>query len=193
MTAHLPQPGSAGSHPRRIAIVGVTGAGKTTLAGELAALHAIPTIELDALHWGPHWVPAPDDDFRERVAAATAAPAWVTDGNYRVVRDILWARADTLIWLDYPLPISLWRLARRTLVRTTTGVELWHGNRETLREQFLSRDSIFLWALRSYRRHRREFPAAFAEPAYAHLTIVRLLTPRAAAHWLATLRARVAP
>ena len=80
----------------------------------------------------PDWSP-PDPfvmDFRERVEEATEAPAWVADGNYSEVRDIVWGRADTLIWLDYPLHVSLRRLVPRTLRRALTGEELWSGNRE---------------------------------------------------------------
>src|SRR5438046_1897539 len=82
-----------GSQPevmRRIVVVGVPGAGKTTLAVELAGRLGIPRVECDALFWGPSWTPTPPVEFRARVAAATAGEAWVTDGNYAAVRDIVW-------------------------------------------------------------------------------------------------------
>jgi len=166
---------------------GTTGARKSTLAASLAARLDLPPIELDALHWGPQWTPVGRDTFRARVAAATAGERWVAAGNYGAVRDLLWPRADTLVWLDYPLALNFWRLTRRSLRRIVTREELWAGNRETFRAQFLSRDSLYLWAAKSHARHRREFAALFADPTYTHLTAVRLASPRDTARWLATL------
>lgn len=174
----------------RIAVVGTTGAGKTTLASRLANLLGYPHIELDALNWGPGWTPAPVELFRERAAQQAAWDRWVCDGNYSVLRPIIWGRADTLVWLDYPLVVVLWRLWRRTWRRAITQEELWNGNRERFRSAFLSRDSLFLWALQTHRRRRREYPAALKDPAYAHLQAIRLRTPQATRRWLETLEKR---
>ncbi|MBU0490906.1 MAG: AAA family ATPase [Chloroflexi bacterium] len=170
---------------RRIVVVGVTGSGKTTLAGQLARRLGISHVELDAIHWGPNWTPATVDDFRERTAQALAGDAWVTDGNYSKVRDIVWGRADTVVWLDYALPVVLGQLVRRTLRRVVTQEELWNDNRETWRGVLFSRDSIVMWAFKTYRRRRREYPLLFQQPAYAHLTVVRLRSPRSMRRWLA--------
>lgn len=178
---------------RRIVVIGTTGAGKSTLAATLAARLALPRIELDALYWGPRWTPVGRDAFRARVATATAGERWVAAGNYGAVRDLLWPRADTLVWLDYPLAINFWRLTRRSLRRILTREELWAGNRETLRTQFLSRDSLYMWAVRSHARHRRESAALLADPAHARLAMLRFASPRDTARWLATLPTAVRP
>ena len=99
------------------------------------------------------------------------------DGNYRAVRDIVWGRADTLVWLDYPFPLVLWRLTRRILWRGLAGVELYNGNRERLSTHFLTRDSLFLWLWKSHWRHRREYARIFARGEYRHLHVVRLRRP----------------
>src|SRR6266852_563621 len=104
---------------QRILILGRTGSGKTTLARELAAAIGVPHIELDALYFGPNFSTAPLPVLRERTSAAVAGDRWVSDGNKNAVRDLLWPRADTVIWLDYPLVVSLWRLAKRALWRTS--------------------------------------------------------------------------
>ncbi|MGB9723987.1 MAG: AAA family ATPase [Chloroflexia bacterium] len=169
---------------RRIVVVGTTGVGKTALARRLARHLGLPHIELDALNWEPGWVAASLDTFRARVAQALAGETWVVDGNYSRVRDLVWSRADTVIWLDYALPVILGRLLRRTIRRIFTREVLWAGNRETFRGGFLSRDSLFLWALRTYGRRKREYPALFQQPEYAHLTVIRLRSPRQTRRWL---------
>jgi hypothetical protein len=117
------------------------------------------------------------------VAEAAAGPEWVVDGNYSVSRDIVWGRADTLVWLDYAFPVTFGRLLRRTVRRIARREELWNGNRESLGKA-LSRDSILLWALRTYSRRRRDYPRVLAKPEHAHLAVVRLATPSQAERWL---------
>jgi adenylate kinase family enzyme len=156
------------------------------MAGRLAARLGARHIELDALHWDPNWTEAPWDVFRERLAPALATDRWVVDGNYSRVRDLTWGRADTLVWLDYPLLLTLVRLTRRTIRRVVRRELLWNGNRERLWVQF-TRDSLFVWALTTHARRRREILASLADPAFTHLTTVRLRSPRQAAKWLSAV------
>jgi adenylate kinase family enzyme len=172
---------------RRIAVIGTTGSGKTTLAHMISERLGVPHVEPDALNWEYGWKEAPIAAFRQRVAGALSAEAWVADGNYSKVRDIVWSRADILVWLDYPLPLILWRLVGRTFRRVTAQEGLWSGNRESLRTALLSRNSLLIWALKTYRRRRREYPALIRRPEYAHLTLVRLRSPEATAAWLSGL------
>ncbi|MBD2113801.1 MULTISPECIES: AAA family ATPase [Cyanophyceae] len=169
---------------RRIAIVGTTGSGKTTLARRVAQRCLIPHIELDALQWEPNWTPAEPQVFRDRVRLALSGDRWVVDGNYSAVRDIVWQRADTVVLLDYPFGLVLRRLLRRTWRRSLYQEELWNGNRETFRQSFFSRDSILVWLLRTYWKKRKQYPVLFQQSEYAHLSTVHLRSPKAAEQWL---------
>jgi adenylate kinase family enzyme len=173
---------------RRIVVLGVTGSGKSTLATELARRLGAPRIELDAFQWEPNWTPAQPEVFRQRVGQAVAGDAWVVDGNYRQSRDLIWPRAQTIIWLDYSLPVIYGRLLRRTLWRTLARVELWSGNRERLWPQFFTRDSLFVWAITSQPEQRREYPLIPTLPESSHVTFIHLRSPRTTTRWLATLR-----
>lgn len=170
----------------RVIVVGTTGSGKTTLAGQLAQKMNCPFIELDALFWNPHWVKTPPDEFRRRVAEAIVQERWAGGGNYGTARDLVWQRADTLVWLDYPLLLILTRLFRRTVRRIISQEELWAGNRESFRNAFLSRNSLFLWALQSNPKQRSAWPAELQKPEYAHLRVFRFHQPRETQNWLDT-------
>ncbi|MDQ4075200.1 MAG: adenylate kinase [Chloroflexota bacterium] len=168
---------------QRIVVIGTSGSGKTTLAQKLSHCLDLPHVELDALHWEPDWQMAPIEQFRQRVRRAVADESWVVDGNYSKVRDVIWSRADMVVWLDYPLTVILRRLLGRSLRRVIWQEELWGGNREGWR-QLLSRDSIILWALGTYHRRRREYPELFAKPEYAHLSVIHLASPNETDQWL---------
>jgi adenylate kinase family enzyme len=172
---------------QRILILGRTGSGKTTLARELAAAIGVPHVELDALYFGPNFSTVPLSVLRDRTSAAIAGDRWVTDGNKSAVRDLVWPRADTVIWLAYPLVVSLWRLGKRAIWRTsvlkTQAAET--DDKARLPRQFLLAAKGVLTALRSHRGQRREYPRMFAEQENQHLTVVRLRSPRATRRWLA--------
>jgi len=172
---------------RRMVIIGMTSAGKSTLAKRLAHQYGLDFIELDALHWEPDWHEASEEVFRRRTDEATRAERWIADGNYYQVRDIVWGRAEAVIWLDYSFPRLFWQLTVRTFRRTIAQEELWNGNREKFwwHLKVWSDESLYHWLFKGYWKHRHEYPQLFKELAYAHLTIIRLASPREAKAWLA--------
>ncbi len=169
----------------RIHIIGTTGSGKSTLAAQLADQLGCPHVELDALFWGPDWTPVQRERFLTQVDEALAGECWVVDGNYSsALGTRLWDRVDMVVWLDFPLRVNLWRLWQRTLRRVGRREDLWNtGNRETWRKAFLSRESIFLWAIRTHKERRARYIALLDDPAFDHVTFVRLTSPRAVAAW----------
>jgi adenylate kinase family enzyme len=160
--------------PARVAVVGTSCAGKSTIAARLAQEMDAPHIELDAVYWGSDWTPVDPDRFRGRIDELTAQVRWVCDGNYSMVRDLVWQRADTIVWLNYSFPLVVARALRRTLRRCLFRLPLYGGNRESFRKSFLSRESILLWVMRTHHAHRREYPKQFADDKHAHLHIVEL-------------------
>jgi adenylate kinase family enzyme len=171
---------SSASGELRIAIVGTSCTGKTTLARRISHLLNVPHIELDSLYWRPNWDPSPPDQFRALVHENLATDCWVVDGNYSVVRDIIWSRATTLIWLNYPFPIVFGRALARTLGRVISKEELFSGNRETFRQALLSTDSILVWVLKTFWKRRREYPMLFKESMFSHLRVIELRNQKAA-------------
>ena len=174
----------------RVVVIGVTSSGKSTLAEKLAKRFNLHYIELDALHWEPNWQEAPPEIFRARVKAATHAEKWIVAGNYRAVRDLIWPKADAVIWLDYSLPRVLWQLTRRTFIRWWTQELLWGTNREPLLTHFKlwSQDSLYHWLFKTYWGRKREYPVLFSEQGYQHLKLIQFKHPRETDEWLERLK-----
>ncbi|MGH9831601.1 MAG: adenylate kinase [Blastocatellia bacterium] len=172
---------------QRISVVGTSGSGKTTFAARLAGILRVPHIELDALHWEADWVEAPAEVFRSRVREAVSADRWVVDGNYsKRARDLVWERADTVVWLDYSFPVIFSRVVRRTFRRLVLREECCNGNREKWSLTF-SRDSIILWALQTYKRHRADYPPLLRLLEQEGVRTITLRSPKEADRWLAQL------
>jgi excisionase family DNA binding protein len=168
---------------QRIVVIGTSGAGKTTLAREIARRKGVPHVEIDAFQWQPNWTAATRDELRAAMAAAVAPNAWVVDGNYLNVRDVVWPRADTIVWLDYSFLVVFGRVLRRTMHRVLFRDELWNGNYEKWSFLF-TRDSILWWVITTHGRRRREIPEALAQSEFSHLRVVRFRSPRQANEWL---------
>ena len=127
-----------------------------------------------------------DSTKSEKVQKAIddAPDGWTICGNYRAVTDLIWPRADTLIWLDYSMTIVFARVWRRTIFRSLRREVLWGGCRENLWMQFFTKDSLFLWVINTWRRYRRDYPKVLRSDCCRHLHIVRLRSPQETERWL---------
>lgn len=161
---------------RRVSVVGNSGSGKTTVAAAIADALGVPHLELDAVFHQAGWQPLEPEAFRARVAEFIAGDGWVVDGNYSAVQDLVWARADTVVWLDLRRGQVMRQLARRTLRRMLTGAELWNGNTEQLRNLFRMdpEQSILRWAWTQHGKYAERYGAARQDPANQHLTFIRV-------------------
>ncbi|VCX89351.1 hypothetical protein BANRA_00241 [Pseudomonas aeruginosa] len=134
-------------------------------------------VELDRLYWGPGWQAVPHERFEHAVERATTAPRWVADGNYSAVRELLWGRATHVVWLNFGRWTVFSRVLRRTLARGLLRTRLSHGNRESLRMAFCSRDSILLWSWTTFAGNRRKYTGLREDPRFAHLRWVEVGEP----------------
>ncbi len=157
---------------QRVVVIGTSCSGKTRFARQLSDLLGVPHVELDALHWNRHWEPRAR--FLRIVEKAVARDRWVTDGNYGTTRQIVWSRATAVLWLNYSFVLVFYRALSRTLQRAATREELYSGNTESFTKAFLSRNSILLWVLTSFRRRRREYTALLQSDRFASITFWEL-------------------
>lgn len=101
---------------QRIAIIGCSGTGKTTLARRLGERLGLPVVHMDALYWEAGWTEPDTAAFRARVTEALSGGRWVSDGNYMTkTTDLRLAVADLIVWLDQPRWLCLCRITWRAL------------------------------------------------------------------------------
>lgn len=174
-----------GDAVRRVSVVGSSGSGKSTVGRRVAERLGVPFVELDALYWQPGWTPIDPDLLRARLDEITSGDGWVIDGNYSrfVTAGSVWARADTVVWLDLPRRTVMRQLVGRTLRRVLADAELWNGNRESVRNlvRWDPEDNVLRWSWTRYEEIRARYLAAMTDPAHEHLRFVRLCTPAEAA------------
>ena len=169
-------------------MVGPPGAGKSTVGAAIAEGLGCPHVELDALWWDADWTEVGAEVFKARAEVAIAGDRWVVDGNYfsNGAHDVIWPRADTIVWLDLPRRTTFPRVLWRSSYRGLRGIELWNGNRETFRD-IVAPDSVVVFAWRNHPTYGRRYEGLAEDPSLAHLTWVRLRSPRAVRAWMATI------
>lgn len=164
-----------------INIIGTTGSGKSTLARKLAQKRQLHYIELDDLLWLDDWQESSNEALFSKLKTAMedATAGWVLDGLYTRTVPMIMQQVDTVIWLDYPFSINLYRLTKRTLGRVISRKKLWENsnNRESLK-LMLSKESIFVWLIKSYPKNRNKYFDLMQNPAYQHIQFIRLTSPK---------------
>ena len=174
---------------RKIIIIGLSGAGKTTLARELSKKLDIPHTELDSFYHQENWQPLDRDEFFNRVQKITDGDKWILCGNYFSTLGLAtWQKADTIVWCDYPFSLVLRRLLKRTLRRTLTYEELWNGSRERFFVNFFTRNSVIIWMLQQWRKQKNRYSTLFHQPPkeLKNVTLVRLHNPTEATNFVHT-------
>jgi adenylate kinase family enzyme len=178
---------------RRISVIGSSASGKTRTASIVSQILGVPHLELDSVFHRSGWQPLDDASFRAAVAAVAQRDAWVIDGNYlsHGVAQVVWPRADTLVWLDPPRTTVLRRALGRTLRRLVAREELWNGNRESWRGIFSPKpeDNIVLWAWTRHAPTRERYEAMLRDGTWQHLSVRRLRTTADVRSFLDEVRA----
>jgi adenylate kinase family enzyme len=134
---------------QRVLIIGSGGSGKSVFARELAEILGLPVVHLDAHHWRPNWIAPAADEWKRTIESLCAEPRWIMDGNYGGTMDSRLACSDTVIFLDLPRSVCLWRVLKRQLKYAgRTRPEMAPGCPERFSLEFIS----WIW---SYRKRRR--------------------------------------
>ena len=176
---------------KRIVVVGNSGSGKSTVARAIADELGLPHLELDWVMHREGWDSARGPQFREQVATFASGDRWVIDGNYTShgTREVVWPRADTVVWLDLPRWRILPRVVLRTLRRVVTRERLWGGPREPWTNLY-SRDpyqNIIVWAWTMHGHVREKFSRDLEEGNWGQARVHRLRSPAEVREFLSSL------
>ena len=162
----------------RVVVIGSSGSGKTTVARRLAGILAFPHLEMDSVFHRYGLAHEAHDDFIPTLDAFSSGERWVIDGNYTShgARDVVWPRADTVVWLDPPRRVTISRVVRRTLRRTLLRQELWPGVYEPISNLY-SLDpyqNIIVWSWTRHAHVREKYEEAMGDGTWDHATVHRL-------------------
>jgi adenylate kinase family enzyme len=168
----------------RMLVIGPCGAGKSTLATALGRRLDLPVFHIDQLNWQPGWVESSKDEIRAKLAAITATDRWLIDGTYGGTLKERLSRADTVVYLDYPIRLCVARLLRRIWTyRGRTRPDMTEGCPERFDFEFL----IYLLRWNSGPRVRTEQRLKGHEHK-----IIRLRSPDELQRWMDSLSSAAA-
>ncbi len=160
---------------QRVLLIGPCGSGKSTLARELAPLMRLPLVHMDQLGWQAGWVETEKAELNARLAEVVAGEEWLIEGNYGSTLTPRLERADTVIYLDFPIRLCLWRLAKRIAThRGRSRPDMPEGCPERF-------DLAFFWYVMNWNTG----PRVRTEAKLAGYSgkLIRLRNPEALAQW----------
>ena len=167
---------------QRVMIVGGPGSGKSTLARLLGEKTGLPVFHMDMIHWQPNWVERPRDEKAKLAHAIEIQDKWIFEGGLSVTYGNRMARADTLIWLDVPVGIRIWRVVKRMVKHWGQArPDLPTGCNEGLTAQTLP---FWIWIWTSRRRGRDVIQKLIDDAKYT--TVHRLQSLKDVRAFLAT-------
>lgn len=172
-------------------LYGVTGSGKTTAAARISAATGIACTCVDDLTWEAGWVQVCEEEQRRRIEEVCARDSWLLDSAYGAWLDVVLARVELIVALDYPRWLSLGRLLRRTVGRALDKRPVCNGNTESVR-QMLGAQSIIRWHFRSFTGKRERIAAWAVTPPREGTRVLRFRSPRELDAWVRTLGERSA-
>ena len=168
---------------KRVMIIGQPGSGKSWLAREMGRITGLPVHHMDHIHWRSGWVERDPEEKTAMARAVHAQEQWIFEGGHSRTWDDRVARADTCIWLDFPLWFRSWQVFRRTLQHYgRTRPDLPEGCPEQFSWEFYK----WIWDTRNTGRNK---PTAIFKAAPPHLTLVRLTSRRAVSDYTGRLEA----
>ncbi len=174
---------------RRVVVTGLAGAGKSTLSQALAAKTALPIIALDIHFWKPGWVEPSENEWREKQRGLLVSDDWIADGNYQSSLALRLERADTVVFLDTPWWICVWRAFRRGIRTRPAGFELPKGCDES-RWRRLRDEWGLMWRIWRVRRSDRERELEIVSEHGQHVVLYVLRSKRTVRQFLAGIPSR---
>ena len=127
---------------KKVVVIGSGGAGKSTFSRRLGEATGLPVIHLDSHFWRPNWYPTPKDEWKAKVEELVNGDSWIIDGNFGGPREVRMEAADTVIMLDVPRRICMYRVVKRAVrFRGERRPDMAEGCNEKIDLEFL----LWIW------------------------------------------------
>ena len=153
---------------KKILVIGSSGAGKSTFSRRLGAATGLQVIHLDILHWKPNWTEPGKEEWRQTVEDALKGEAWIMDGNFSGTMEMRVRAADTVIFLDLPRVLCVYRILKRVVTyRKGTRPDMAEGCDEKFDWKFLK----WVW---NYPQRTKPKVEALLRAAENEKTVIRL-------------------
>ena len=124
---------------KRVLVIGPGGAGKSTFAQRLGQLLNIEVKHLDRFFWKSGWTEPSKEDWFKTVTELASGDSWIMDGNFGGTLELRLKHCDTIIFLDMPRLLCLWRITkRRFLYHNRSRPDMAEGCSEKLDRSFIS-------------------------------------------------------
>lgn len=141
---------------KRVMIIGQPGSGKSTFAARLGEVTGLPVVHIDKIHYQPGWIERTPEEKTRLCREIHARDRWIFEGGHSKTWKERIERSDTIIWLDYPVALRLWRVIKRTLK--------YHGrSRPDMPDNCPERFSIefFSWIWKTRKTNRMKIQRIF--------------------------------
>ena len=133
---------------KRVLVIGSGGSGKSTFARRLGAILNLEVKHLDRFYWRAGWTKPAEEEWLRTVRELVSGDSWVIDGNFGGTLGLRVKHCDTIVFLDMPRLLCLWRVTkRRLLYRNRSRPDMSEGCHEKLDLEFI--DWVWRYSQRS--------------------------------------------
>jgi adenylate kinase family enzyme len=179
--------GCVGQIGRRVLVIGMAGAGKSTFSRALAARTGLPVSHLDFHYWKPGWVKPSQREWRDEQHTLLSGADWIADGNDPETLDLRLERAETVVLLETPWWICAGRAFLRGL-RKPVG-QMPEGCEDSATRR-LRDEWRLIWVVWHHRRSENEHARAIISQHGKHVTLCVISSKRQAHEFLGALPQR---
>ena len=101
------------THPKKFALIGLPGSGKSTFASRLGKILNIPVHHLDSHIFEPSGRKRDKQEFIETQKVILDEMAWIVEGCSFSTFEMRFAKADVLIYFHFSRFVCFWRFLKR--------------------------------------------------------------------------------
>lgn len=112
--------------PLKVCIVGGPGSGKTTFARQLSEPTGAPAFDLDQFYWHKDG-PKSESERAQEIARIESNESWIAEGIHTDWSEPLMRHATTVLWLEAPMTVAVWRIVKRHVQASVSGNNRYPG------------------------------------------------------------------